>query len=68
MEGLPVHEFNIGDKVKIANPLLTTQSENKLADLFTVNETQLSFGKWKSAKNDRTGRSYVMGNGEYYLA
>lgn len=66
MRGLPVSEFNIGEKVKIANPFLTVKSENKIDDVFTVVETELSFGKWKGVINDRTGRGYVMADGDYY--
>lgn len=67
-QGLPVNRFNVGDKVKLANPHLTIQSENEIDDTFTVVDTELSFGKWKSVINDRTGRGYVMSNGDYYLA
>lgn len=68
MNGLPVSDFNIGDKAKIANLFLTIQSENEIDDVFTVVETELSFGKWKGAVNDRTGRGYVMADGDYRLA
>lgn len=66
-QGLAVSSFNIGDKVKLANPYLTVQSENELDDTFTVVATKLSFGDWKGVINDRTGRGYVMSNGDYYL-
>lgn len=68
MKGLQVSDFNIGDKVKIANPSLIVQSENELDDVFTVVEAELSLGKWKGVVNDRTGRGYVMANGDYFLA
>ncbi|TCJ00447.1 hypothetical protein [Cytobacillus praedii] len=66
-KGIPVQEFNIGDKAMLANPHLLVQSLNKEDDTFTVVETELSFGKWKSAINDRTGYGYVMANGDYCL-
>lgn len=67
IQGLPVSCFKTGDKVKVANPYLIFSSENELDDTFTVVETKLSFGKWKAAINDRTGRGYVMADGDYYL-
>ncbi|MBR2246303.1 MAG: hypothetical protein IJ880_04645 [Bacilli bacterium] len=65
--GMLVSEFTVGDKVVLANPYLTVGSENKQGDTYTIVKTTLSFGEWKSAINDRTGRGYVMGDGEYRL-
>ena len=62
---LHVQVFQEGDKVVIANPGLLIQSENLADDVFTVVKTKLSFGDWLGVTNDRTGRSYVMGHGEY---
>ncbi|MEK3955649.1 MULTISPECIES: hypothetical protein [unclassified Psychrobacillus] len=63
--GLPVESFIIGEKAVIANPSLLIQSENQENDTFTVVATQLSLMDWKAAINDRTGRGYVMSNGDY---
>ncbi len=67
-KGISVDKFNVGDKALIANPSLLSQSLNEEDDTFTVIETELSFGKWKAAVNDRTGYAYVMAHGDYCLA
>jgi hypothetical protein len=67
-KGLPVMSFNIGEKVMLANPYLTVNSENEIDDVFTVVKTELSFGEWRDAVNDRTGRGYVMSDGDYCRA
>jgi hypothetical protein len=66
-KGISVNKFNIGDKVLIVNPFLLIQSANEENDTFTVEECELSFGKWKAVRNDRTGFGYVMSDGDYCL-
>lgn len=64
MNGLPVRDFKVGDKVMLANPFLSVGSNNHYKDTFTVISTELFFGKWLVIRNDRTGECYVMSDGE----
>jgi hypothetical protein len=66
-KGMRVDDFNIGDKVLIANPHMLVNSTSNENDTFSVVETELSFGKWKAAVNDRTGYGLVMANGDWCL-
>lgn len=63
--GLSVEDFKVGDKAIIANPGLLVQSESQVDDVFLVVPTKLSFGDWLGVVNERTGRGYVMANGDY---